>query len=263
MSSNPMMNKVKVDHIEQLQNLEKIFYKMNSTGNPYNLNLKNDGSSLISRINNTIMIPEHPHPLFSCLTPERNLQSSCWNCKNCGCKYLYSVPSFYCTGCDYDICQKCIAQHPIYKVKFYNFSQKEIFVLDKIVNKQNYRPNIHGHVMALIKFEGSNAKIQPFPCRKCNVKINSTDAIYFCSLCNFYVCKNCFNVKNMQTILNPNDINPQFKIENSPDGYLSYDPMDEKKIKEYRSGDQMQTNNDDDDEEVDRQYLSGDQMQFK
>ena len=116
--------------------------------------------------------------------------------------------------------------------------------------------------MALIKFEGSNAKIQPFPCRKCNVKINSTDAIYFCSLCNFYVCKNCFNVKNMQTILNPNDINPQFKKENSPDGYLSYDPMDEKKIKEYRSEDQMQHNYDND-EEVDLQYPTGDQMQFK
>jgi hypothetical protein len=67
----------------------------------------------------------------------------------------------------------------------------------------------------------------------------------------------------MQTILNPNDINPQFKKENSPDGYLSNDPMAEKKNEEYPSGGQMQPNNDDDDEEVDRQYLSGDQMQFK
>ena len=246
MQSNPMINNMKIDHIEQIQNLEKIFYKMNTTGGPYNLNMKNDDTSLISKINNTIIIPEHPHPLFSCFTPERNLQSSCWTCKNCGSNYYYSVPSFYCTGCDYDICQKCISQHPIYKIKFYNYSQREKFVLDKIINKKNYRPKIHEHVMALIKFEGNNTKIQPFPCGRCKQKINSFDAFYYCSLCNFFVCKNCFNSQNMQTFLDPTDINPQFKEENSPSGYLSNNPMDEKNNEGNHS-----------------QYLSGDQMQFK
>ena len=51
MQSNPMINNMKVDHIEQIQNLEKIFYKMDTTGGPYNLNMKNDDTSLISKIN--------------------------------------------------------------------------------------------------------------------------------------------------------------------------------------------------------------------
>ena len=51
---------------------------------------------------------------------------------------------------------------------------------------------------------------------------------------------------NMQTFLDPTDINPKFKEENSPSGYLSPNPMDEKN----NGGNQSQ-------------YLSGDQMQFK
>ena len=100
--------------------------------------------------------------------------------------------------------------------------------------------------MALITFEGNNTKIPPFPCRSCKQKINSLDPFYYCSLCNFFVCKNCFNIKNMQTFLDPTDINPQFKEENSPSGYLSNNPMDEKNNEGNHS-----------------QYLCGDQMQFK
>ena len=48
----------------------------------------------------------------------------------------------------------------------------------------------------------------------------------------------------MQTFLDPTDINPQFKEENSPSGYLSNNPMDEKNNEGYN-------------------YFSGDQMQYK
>ena len=105
--------------------------------------MKNNNNLLMSKLTNSVMIPDHPHPLYSCFTPERNKQTIYWICNTCNCKYSYSVPSFYCTACDFDMCQKCMLQYPLYKIQIYNYNQNEKFMLNNVnINDINYRPNI-------------------------------------------------------------------------------------------------------------------------
>ena len=188
--ANPNIN---MNYINRIRNMEDMFYQMNPNSDPININMKNNRNSLISKINNSIMVPKHPHPLYSCITPERSKQLQFWTCNNCFCKYTFQIPSFYCTACDYDMCQKCLYEHPLYKIEIYNYNQNEKFLLNNVnVNNANYKPNIHEHPMALILFENSFSEEFCIKCQKCKNFIKNTEAFYYCSLCNFNVCQNCF-----------------------------------------------------------------------
>ena len=193
MFPNQANQNINMNFINRIRNMEDMFYQMNPNSGPFNINMKNNKNSLISIINNSIMVPKHPHPLYSCFTPERSQQSQFWTCNNCFCKYTFQVPSFYCTACNYDMCQKCLYEHPFYKIEIYNYNQNEKFLLNNVnTNNANYKKNIHEHPMALILFENYFSEEFCIKCQKCKNFIKNTEAFYYCSLCNFNVCQNCF-----------------------------------------------------------------------
>ena len=216
-------NQKKNNFVDQIQKLERTIYEMNRNGGPYDINLQNEqnSNSLFSKTNEPIIIPEHPHPLINCFNQVRIDASSIWICDNCGCKYKCSVPSFYCTSCDYDMCQKCIFQHPIYKINFYNYGQNEKFELNFDNTNVNYRPNIHGHIMTLIRFDHGNQNLALKEKKYCICGVELKETFYYCSICNFYLCRNCFDPLNFDV----NKFNPNFKKNNSPEGYLSEDQL--------------------------------------
>ena len=219
------LNQEKNKFVDQIQNLERTIYGMNIGGGPYKINMKKEqnSNSLISKINDPIIIPEHPHPLVSCFTPERSEKMSYWICDNCGLKYEYTVPSFYCTSCDYDICQKCIFQHPLYKINCYNYGQNEKFQIKIDKNNKNYRINIHEHIMALIKFDHADSGNGAFSGEKyCICGEVIPDTFYFCSLCNFYVSPKCFDSLNIDW----GHVNPNFNGGNQNEEYLSPKQME-------------------------------------
>ena len=194
MLQNQNNSNINLNYLNRIREIENGFYQMNSSNGPYDINLRKNNLSLISKINNSIMIPEHPHPLYSCFTTERSKQVSFWLCDYCSCKYSFSVPSFYCTACDYDMCQKCLFQHPFYKIETYNYGQNEKFLLNNVnKNNKNYKLDIHEHIMALIQLENYNSEKYSIKCKKCRGYIENIESFYYCSLCNYYVCKKCFN----------------------------------------------------------------------
>ena len=269
--------------VNHINNLETIFYQINPNEGPYNINFKTDQSLLMSGISNSVLIPEHPHPLYSCFTPQR-ADTKLWYCNHCNCKYYYSVPSFYCTACDYDMCQKCMFQHPVYKIQRYIYNQKEKFILknvNMIKKYQYYIPNIHEHIVTLIQMENykSNNNINNnyvMHCRICKGDIKIIESFYYCSLCNYYLCKNCFY--NNYEIKNYKQINQQSKQENNQlNPYLSGEQLFKKvnnpeinksnnnQLNAYLSGDQLfnkknipQINNNNNNQLND--YLSGNQL---
>ena len=65
--------------------------------------------NILSLINLPIVVPYHSqHPLISCFTPVRAENSPGWKCNVCNFKNSFNVPTFYCTACDFDLCQKCL-----------------------------------------------------------------------------------------------------------------------------------------------------------
>ena len=114
-------------------------------GGMCDFNMKCDNGFLISRINSSIMIKFHQHPLYSCFSPLRANSSQFWTCNYCGSKYNYTVPSFYCTACDYDLCQKCLIQCQLYEIIMYDYSKNEFLNVTMTQNEGNNNLSVHNH----------------------------------------------------------------------------------------------------------------------
>ena len=181
-------------------------------GNYYEYNLKSDKETLLNRINSSIMIDFHGHPLFSCFTPQRANCSQYWTCFQCKCNYSYKVPSFYCTACNYDLCQKCLMQCKLFTIQMYDYSKNEYKNIDMNPNQLN--TYAHNHCMTLIQPENYNTDGNyVIHCKSCRCDIKSKEYFYYCSLCNFYICQNCFNGQRS------NNNNPYNQQQNFPNQF--------------------------------------------
>ena len=190
-------------------------------------NIKSDPFSLLNKIIGSIILDEHPHPLYSCFNVQKKQYLQYWACGNCGKNYGFDIPSFICTHCDYSFCQNCLMQYPLYKIRLYDYSQKENFNVEINQNNFNFRGDLHSHYLSLIQMEDYNYsnKNSVIHCRNCKGNVKVTEAFYYCSLCNYYICTKCFdNSKpmpnfnsNNNTQFPPNNINnqaPQNNINN-------------------------------------------------
>ena len=181
-------------------------------GNYYEYNLKSDKETLLNRINSSIMIDFHGHPLFSCFTPQRANCSQYWTCFQCKCNYSYKVPSFYCTACNYDLCQKCLMQCKLFTIQMYDYSKNEYKNIDMNPNQLN--TYAHNHCMTLIQPENYNTEGNyVIHCKSCRCDIKSKEYFYYCSLCNYYICQNCFNGQRS------NNNNPYNQPQNFPNQF--------------------------------------------
>jgi hypothetical protein len=194
--------------------------QMNNNQYVYSMdNIKSDPFSLLNKIIGSIILDEHPHPLYSCFNIQKKKYSQYWTCGNCGNNYGFDIPSFICTHCDYSFCQNCLMQYPLYKIRLYDYSQKENFQVEINQNNFNFRGDLHSHYLSLIQMEDYNYsnKNSVIHCRKCKGNVKVTEAFYYCSLCNYYICTKCFdNSKpkpnfnsNKNTQFSPNNINNQ------------------------------------------------------
>ena len=231
---------VQLQNNNQKQQTIRNFPPNNQYTNSMN-NMKSDAYSLLNRITSSIKIEAHPHPLYSCFLI-RNQNQNGWTCGNCGNNYGITIPSFYCTNCDYSFCQNCLMQYPLYKIRFYDYSTNKDFNVGINQNNSNYyNPNIHKHPLAVIQIENYQNANYVIHCLNCKGDIKLSDSFYYCSLCNFYVCGNCFNnsqkvqqvnqKKNSQNIFeqrgnikqafNPgnNNNNPQFDNRDINNGF--------------------------------------------
>ena len=208
-NSNQNMN---MNYLQKINNLTNIFNGMNNFNGQIEYNFKDNTNTLLRRIDSSIMIPDHPHPLYSCYTPQRQRNNQFWTCGKCRCNYTYNTPSFYCTACDFDLCQKCLLNYPLYQIQMYDYSLKENFNVFLNQNHSNYKKDIHDHIMALVQIENYNNDTYTIHCRVRRCDIRNTESFYYCSLCNFYVCQNCF--RNSQGFQN-NNINNQTNFNNN------------------------------------------------
>ena len=207
-----------------------------------------DSSNLIEFISLPIIIKNHhPHPVIYCYTLERKKFGTNWNCNNCCGKYTYDQPSFYCIFCDYDICGNCVENLKINEIKFNDFCKNKTDIHlpsnDNFAWTKKYAD--HEHLLTHIKRKNENFTWKCDVCYKDNLNKNPS---FYCSLCDYNVCQNCFdndsmnqmrpmvsyimnpmmpNIMNpmMPNIMNPmmpNIMNPMMPM-NPPFGY--YDPQ--------------------------------------
>ena len=195
------------------QNIQSTWQNMQINTNmnllaPNEINL-NNMTNILSLINLPIVVPCHnQHPLINCKTPGRAELSKFWICNNCMGSYSYSVPSFYCTACDYDLCQRCFLCLSAFMIAVYNYQFGNMYASQQFTNMSHYHQNIHNHPIVKIIKEPSFSEIQ-LKCNFCYKELLKNEAFHYCTLCNFCVCVNCFNMNqtpNMPTFVD----NPEY-----------------------------------------------------
>ena len=165
-------------------------YNMNNM-NMNNNNINNNKRSILSIINAPILVLDHNHPLIYSFTLDRAKFGSTWRCNKCTSIFPYNVPSFYCIFCDFDICEKCLLQYQLYNVILYDYNNHSFDNIpnkkDQLFNWQSLFP-CHQHLLTLIKKINDS---YGWKCNICNKNNNNKQPVYYCSLCDFYLCKEC------------------------------------------------------------------------
>ena len=160
---------------------------------------KKNNNDMISLINFPILIETHKHPLIFCSTK----RIDGWSCDKCSSSNKCSTPSFYCTYCDYDLCQNCLGNHRLNEIKRYkrNLSNFSNIKQDgeKSFNWQISFPN-HNHLLSLLKKENNCI----WKCSNCKKEYKNNNIFsYYCSLCDYNICELCNNkIKNIDRAMN-------------------------------------------------------------
>ena len=166
----------------------------------------NDRSNILSLINLPIIVPYHnKHPLINCKTPGRDNGNNCWSCNNCSTKYSFNVPTFFCTACDFDLCQKCLLSLNAFMIAIYNYSKSNIYLSQQFDNANYYEPKLHNHPIVRILREPTFTEVY-LKCNMCLKDIQKDEEFYFCSLCNYCVCVCCYNSKTQEKFVE----NPEY-----------------------------------------------------
>ena len=171
----------------------------------------NNMTNILSLINLPIIVPYHAeHPLINCKTPGRISEKyNFWQCDSCKSQYSYDVPTFFCTACDFDICQKCILSLGAFWIIIYNYNLGNLSEA-KIDEESSYtmkhlNKKIHHHPTIKIIREPSYYE-NKIRCNLCLKEIQKDENFYFCSLCNYSVCINCYNSKGQEKFVE----NPEY-----------------------------------------------------
>ena len=177
----------------------------------------NNNDDIISLINPSIQINIHNHPLKLCYTIERKNFGTGWICNKCSLNFSYDTPSFYCTICDFDLCQKCLGEYRLNEIKIFdndsnNFTAIQQFSGNNFPWQKKYFN--HSHVLTFIKRKNNNFS---WICDKCSKNFQNKDSSFYCSLCDFDICYNCFNQSNINNNIQNNN---QLFFDNNKQSFL-------------------------------------------
>ena len=149
-----------------------------------------NNNDITSFLDFPIIINAHEHPLLLCYCQRQNG----WSCDKCSRDYNNNTPSFYCSYCDYDLCQNCLGEYKLNQIKKYN-SRNNSNNFKTIRNDSNkvfswqIKTSNHTHLLSLIK----NINNSSWDCNKCRKSYKNNINSYYCSLCNYYLCDKCYN----------------------------------------------------------------------
>ena len=127
-----------------------------------------------------IKIDNHLHDLIYMIT-NRN-----WICNLCSQKYDNSAPTYYCTNCDYDVCESCMEK----------LSDEKKYPLFFAGNRLDYNIKVinvfcHEHPM-IYCITSRNRNPTTWICNKCLKNYKENDWSFYCSLCDYDLCYSCY-----------------------------------------------------------------------
>ena len=177
---NKSFNKFKAEYLS-LKILNDIENQKKNNLNP------NDFESYVSFYNkkdnsSSVLVKEHVHLLVYCLT---NFD---WKCNLCYKNYDKSKGRYYCSKCDFNICENC---H--YKNKYLT---KKSFPKNTCPSNSSIKVNFlntdyHEHSLVYCRRKKNLTFFSDWTCDNCRGNYNNDIWLFYCTLCNFHLCCDC------------------------------------------------------------------------
>lgn len=118
------------------------------------------------------IFPCHEHKMIYCRTSRDKNRDTTWICNLCFKTYQNKIWSFYCTNCDYDICLFCSKKY----IPSYEF-----------INNYNIKIDDHNHSLVYMLTN------RDWICNLCMKSYPSFVPTFYCTKCDYDVCKKCMN----------------------------------------------------------------------
>ena len=166
----------------------KILNSYENNRNQLNSNeLKNYSSFYNSKDkSHSISVKEHPHLLVYCLT---NFD---WICNLCKIKYEKNNGKYYCSKCDFDICENC-HYHRNYVIK--KSFPKNTYPSNSSVNTNYLETDLHEHKLVYCRTSKNLAFFNDWSCDNCCANYKNKIWSFYCTLCNYHLCLKCCGYK--------------------------------------------------------------------
>lgn len=169
--------------LEELQYKEGEYIILNHLSYINQPQLKEEKYNLEKYIprNSNVEVKEHQHGLVYCITIFP------WSCNLCKINYDISNAKYYCSLCDFNMCDNCHSKGNYTKKK--SFPENNSFL--QIPFRQFYKTIYHEHSLIYCRSSRSNNSLIGWVCDICERKFKNEDWSFFCTKCNFDVCINC------------------------------------------------------------------------
>ena len=132
-----------------------------------------------------IEVKEHYHDLVLCLTNDN------WKCNNCEKFHGKKISKYYCSLCDYSMCENCV----IVLYSKNNFLKKslpkEATPSNKSVNIQFYNSDYHNHRLVFCRSSRNFNYYSQWICNNCGEQYDNDQWSFYCTVCDFDLCCDC------------------------------------------------------------------------
>ena len=132
-----------------------------------------------------IKVREHEHKLVYCLTLFD------WKCKKCNKNYDKKIGKYYCSFCDYNMCDNCRAMGYYEKKREF---PKNIPPPEVNYNQKFIISNHHEHNLAYCRTSRIVLGRTYWYCNGCKQKFNDDVWSFYCTKCDFDLCNNCAGI---------------------------------------------------------------------
>jgi hypothetical protein len=129
-----------------------------------------------------VEVKEHIHKLVYCLT---NIS---WVCNICKMKYKKEAGKYYCSLCDYSMCESCHYYKKYFMKKSFPKGTKPS---NDSVNIHFLDTDYHEHRLAFCRSSRHFIYFNEWICNNCREKYDNDKWSFYCTLCDFDLCCDC------------------------------------------------------------------------
>ena len=129
-----------------------------------------------------IIVNEHKHILVYCLTIKD------WKCNVCNENYTKNKGRYYCSVCDYNLCEKCHEKNKYFMKKSF---PEETTPSNSQIKEPFLTTDYHEHKLVFCRSSKKFDFFNDWNCSNCLEKNDNNIWLFYCTLCDFNLCLKC------------------------------------------------------------------------